>query len=245
MTSISRLKRLLARAVPPALKARLRAKLGVPSQETSLRRLKQLGFNPATILDIGAYKGDWTAAAHTLFPDARILMIEGQRGLEPELAKTKDRIPGADYRIALLGSRAEEVTFNIYDTASSVLTETNDTGARPETRTLELLDEVVPATGFLRFDMIKLDTQGYELEILRGGATVLSTAEAVLLEVSFLDIYQGCPLVHDVLAFMHERGFAVYDICSLMHRPYDGALFQSDLLFLKRDSPYRASKRWI
>jgi hypothetical protein len=93
-------------------------------------------------------------------------------------------------------------------------------------------------------DFIKIDTQGYELEILKGGEKALAHAEFVLLEVSLLDIYVNSPLVIDVLNFMKERGFVLYDICTLMKRPLDNALFQSDFLFVKANSQFRNNKHW-
>ena len=93
--------------------------------------------------------------------------------------------------------------------------------------------------------MIKLDTQGYELEVLKGGENTFKNAKAVLMEVSLLDIYKDSPLVSDVVAYMAERNFFLYDICSLMRRPLDGALYQSDFLFIKKDSELRNNKRWI
>ncbi|MEO6981194.1 MAG: FkbM family methyltransferase, partial [Mucilaginibacter sp.] len=89
-----------------------------------------------------------------------------------------------------------------------------------------------------------IDTQGYELEILKGGEKTLAHAEFVLLEVSFLDIYINCPLITDTVSFMKQRGFVVYDICTLMKRPLDNALFQADFLFVKEDSVFRKNKQW-
>jgi len=52
------------------------------------------------------------------------------------------------------------------------------------------------------------------------------------------------PLVHDVIIFMKEQGFVLYDICPLIKRPYDKALYQSDFLFIKEKSTLRTSIRW-
>jgi hypothetical protein len=69
-------------------------------------------------------------------------------------------------------------------------------------------------------------------------------AKAVLLEVSFLNIYKDAPLAAEVIAFMEANNFVVYDICTLMRRPFDKALFQSDFLFLRKDFHLRSSNRW-
>jgi len=66
----------------------------------------------------------------------------------------------------------------------------------------------------------------------------------VLMEVNLLPIYEGAPLLHETIAFMTDSGFRAYDFCSAMRRPLDDALFQTDMIFVRQDSPIIASKRW-
>ncbi|MBS1530096.1 MAG: FkbM family methyltransferase [Bacteroidetes bacterium] len=235
---------MLNKLLPERVKRRLKTRLGVPSQEDSFARLKGLGFNPKVCLDIGAYEGNWTRDLKNIFPDMAILMLEGQSEKEAALKKVKDQFTDVDYRIALLGAEERSVTFYKYETASSVLSEHYATSARTETVTLQLVDKLVQKTPFEKPDLVKIDTQGYELEILKGGERTLRSAEFVLLEVSLLDIYKEVPLVAEVMTFMNQRGFVLYDICSLMRRPLDKALFQSDFLFAREDSIFRKDKRW-
>ena len=162
--------------IPDKLINTLRDKLGVPSQHKSFNNLKALGYIPKTVLDIGAYEGFWSKEFKAIFTDAVILMIEGQQNKEPQLKATSNTLTYAFHKIALLGSEEKEIEFNIYETASSVLTEDNETNAIVEKRTLELLDNVVKGTPFEHPDFIKIDTQGYELEILKGGLNTLKYA---------------------------------------------------------------------
>lgn len=234
----------LKNLIPNGFKEKLRHKMGVPSQQSSFNNLKSLGYAPVKVLDIGAYEGIWTKEFKQIFPDARVLMIEGQTAREAKLQQATKELSHTAYKIELLGSEQKEVEFNVYDTASSVLKENNETPAVTEKRTLALLDDVLKGTGFEAPDFIKIDTQGYELEILKGGSNTLKSAQFVLLEVSLLNIYVDCPLVNETIAFMKDRGFVLYDICSLLRRPYDKALNQCDLLFIKEDAPLRSSTRW-
>lgn len=235
---------MVKRLIPQVLIDFLKTKLGVPSQKASLNKLKALGFKPASILDIGAYEGDWALDTAKIFPDAYILMIEGQSAKEKKLLKTCKQLKNANAIIALLGSEEKNVNFNMYETASSVFTENNVTNANVAEIRLKLLDAIVEKNDVSKFDLIKIDTQGYEIEILKGGLETLKKAQAVLLEVSLLNVYNDAPLVDQVIAFMSKNGFALYDICTLMPRPYDKALFQSDFLFLTKDHILRSSTRW-
>jgi hypothetical protein len=82
---------------------------------------------------------------------------------------------------------------------------------------------------------LKIDTQGYELQVLAGASKTLEKAQLVILEVALIEINCGGPVLHEVIAYMYVRGFVVYDIVETHRRPLDGALSQVDLLFVRED----------
>ena len=73
--------------------------------------------------------------------------------------------------------------------------------------------------------------------MLKGAATILTRTEFVLLETSLIPINKGCPLIFEVMAFMAEKGFRTMDFCSHIRRT-DGALLQTDLLFINKQSRF-------
>jgi glycine cleavage system regulatory protein len=102
-------------------------------------------------------------------------------------------------------------------------------------RSLSALDELLGPDA-PRVDFMKLDVQGYELEILRGAARAMEQAQAVYLEVSLVPVNDGCPLFNEVMQFMDAKGFRLLDFCSQTRRK-DGVLWQTDLMFVKTGSP--------
>lgn len=103
------------------------------------------------------------------------------------------------------------------------------------TRTLdEVAAEDLPDARDL---FLKIDVQGAELQVLRGGAATLARSELVQLEVALLHYNEGAPLMPEVIAFMAERGFLPIEI-SGMSRPRD-VLVQIDLLFARGESTLR------
>src|SRR5262249_19067697 len=103
----------------------------------------------------------------------------------------------------------------------------------PETISLPMttLDSVVKGHRLKGPMLLKLDVQGYELEVLRGANDTLRNVEMVMLEVSTLPYNVGGPLFSEVVAFMADRHFLAYDVCSMRRRQSDSALFQVDVLF--------------
>jgi len=230
--------------LPESVKQRVKRALGVPGVEGSLRRMSDNGFAPKTVIDIGAYSGEWTRLCKEIFPDAHVLMVEPQSSKEAPLRQLTSELSGLSYSQSLLGETSKDaVGFYENESASSVL---ESDGHQEPTSTIPMrtLSEVTRNTEFSTPDFIKLDVQGYELSVLSGGEDVLNATEAVLMEVNLIDIYDRAPLLQDVVIFMGERSFRVYDICTFFRRPLDGALWQVDMIFLKGTSSLLESKRW-
>ena len=105
------------------------------------------------------------------------------------------------------------------------------------------LDDYARERG-LRPDFLKIDVQGYELEVLKGAQGILQSIEVVFTEVNHIEVYRGAPLAAEVIDWLAQRGYALHDVCNFMSRPRDGALWQTDMIFVRHDSPLRASKEW-
>ena len=128
------------------------------------------------------------------------------------------------------------------ETGSSIMSERSPVARTVETRTIRTLDAL---TGALDGPaLLKIDAQGYELEILKGSGRCLPSIDAILLEVAVIEINEGAPLLHDVVAFMRERDFVACDLLEIHRRPLDRALSQIDLMFVRQNSPLLADRRY-
>lgn len=100
------------------------------------------------------------------------------------------------------------------------------TGGRLEgTAVVEVttLDAWCEEQGVDRVDVIKLDTQGTELAILRGAAETLGRVRAVEVEVEFNQLYEGVPLFGDVDHYLRGKGFVLWRLRNLAHYGRFGA----------------------
>jgi len=204
-------------------------------------------FSPETIIDVGAFIGGWSQIAHQVFPDARFFLVDGNPENRERLSAATRQFNRSDSRIALLGPEdRNEVTFYVHTSGSSILRELTSFDREVKSLPMRRLDDVAAEFPCAGPCLLKLDVQGFELEVLRGGRATLRNSEVVILEVSLLPYNDGAPLSAEVVSFMTEAGFAVYDFCGQHRRQSDHALFQTDVVFARNDSPLRACKKfWL
>jgi FkbM family methyltransferase len=208
-----------------------------PPEEEAYRRLRAKGFKPASIVDVGAYHGDWTRLARRVFDEVPVLMVEAQAGKIPMLEKVCADVAQTRYVSAVLGrTEGQEVMFYEMETGSSFLPERSNVDRverRMITQTLDKLTEAMPGPLLL-----KVDVQGAELEVLAGGSATLAKSEVVQLEVALLPYNEGAPSMLGVLTAMDAMGFVPFDI-SGFSRPNGVDLVQVDIVFAKRESSFR------
>ncbi len=204
--------------------------------------IKSNGFYPETILDIGAYEGNWTKAVIDIYPESKIYMIEAQPGKTPMLEKIKMmRSENIEYSIALVGEKKlEKVPYYLMETGSSVLAENTDYKREKIELEMTTVDDLLSHTAMNSPVFVKIDVQGLELAVMKGAEKILNKAELVLLEVSTVEYNQGAPLFSEIISYMNEKGFVVYDIVNTKRTNSKHILFQMDVFFCRKDSQIRS-----
>src|SRR5262249_10081123 len=153
---------------------------------------------------------------------------------EPDLVSILRRHRGS-YVLAAAGSTSNQVIFNVHDDqleGSSLYKETMGEEADGHTVTVRSvkIDDVVEDKQLSGPYLIKVDVQGGELEVLVGAQRTLPAAEAIVLEVSLFEFMKGAPQFYDVVSYMKNEGYVVYDIILGWNRPLDNALGQVDVV---------------
>jgi hypothetical protein len=190
-------------------------------------------INPKNILDIGAHIGEFNQYSRFYFPNSYILSIEGNKDCEISL-KNKN----INYLICLLGNENKKVIFyknknNLICTGSSIYKELSyhydEENVIKEELELKTLDSIFVENNInIDFDFIKIDTQGSEIDILKGAKNSLKNTKCILLEVSYKPYNEKAPLEHEVINYMKSIGFTVAE--ELDGNPNIG---QRDLLFIR------------
>lgn len=203
--------------------------------------LARQGMSPKVVIDVGANVGQFAVASEKLFPEASVHSFEPNPNCYTALRKNVSSLSGiATYSVAL-GAQEGESTFhlNAHSHSSSMLPlADNHTEAFPEARETSAV-QVRVSTLDLIFDgmelpspvLLKLDVQGYEAQVLRGGAETLKRVDYVVLEASFKPMYQGEMLFMDLVRLMESAGFFFSRPVGLLSHPKTGEILQMDALF--------------
>ncbi len=216
---------------------------------THLQRLAKLGYSPINALDIGAYNGTWAQELKRAFPAVRMHCFEAQDKMEPMLVALTKRHKDIGYTKALLGADSSQTAeFHVLDTkhgstGSSIFKETTGFESTVVKMPIQTVDEILASVNFPAPNFIKIDVQGAEIEVLKGATNAMKTAEVLVAEMSLVDYNEGAPLVHDVMSFLAEHGFILYEIADT-HRRKNNTLIQIDGIFVKKDSPLRQKPNW-
>lgn len=200
--------------------------------------LARYGIRPRGALHVGAHKGDEIAnyRARGISP---VVFVEANPNLAQGL---RDRFAGQeDVRIIECAASDSEgrATFNItsMDQSSSLLQLKDHAKLYPKigvAQTVDVrtapLDTLLAEAGIdpAQLDFIAMDIQGAELLALRGATEILKHVNALQIEVNFSELYEGCPLIGDLDAFLEGHGF----IRMMTNTPYSEEW--GDALYVRR-----------
>ena len=192
------------------------------------------GIVPATLIDVGANRGQFSLLVRTLHPGARIYAFEP---LSRPAAKFERLFHGDAqttlHRCAIGPQTIDRMTMYVSkeDDASSLLP--HAATVTTESVAVNRLDEILEASDIVRPALLKLDVQGYEILALKGCGRLLDVMDFVYAEVSFVTNYQGQALADEVLRFLFDNGFS---LAAMDDPEFDsaGRCTQAGFLFSRR-----------
>ena len=158
-------------------------------------------------------------------------MIEANKDKEDILKKK------GNYIIALLGSEdGKEVDYfkctdDKIDTGNSVYLENTSLKFNPEKRKTKKLSSLLDPND--KFDLIKIDVQGSEIEVIEGGESIIKNSNFLLVELSLQNYNEGAPKLLEVINKLNEYNFELIDIIDRNYR--NNVLVQIDGIFKNKD----------
>lgn len=217
---------------------------------------KRLMPHPRVIFDVGGHIGQTVEKYRKLYPNATIhsfepfkssfdqlsLVCHPEANCHPHMLAFSDVAGTADYYANASGGGTNslfppedmEKRFDHDD-------DSHYAGTVKTSVTTDTIDSFCAEHGIDNIDILKMDIQGGELKALHGAERMLleRKVDLLFLEVSFIHIYKGQALFHDIEGFLLERGYTLYNIHYLSTQS-EGQLVQGDAIFI---SP-RLTKRF-
>lgn len=190
-----------------------------------------------TAYDLGANAGTWSILAKTLVPQLTIHAFEPTPVYQQQFERNVAGLPDIQLHKAGAGAENREAIFHLSGHSSSFLSVTEQhlrmfPGEKTTgeiTVNMVRLDDYSAQHQLPLPELMKLDVEGYELEVLKGATNCMRHCHYIILEVSFIERHKGQPLFHDVAYFMAEHGFHVHAFAHGMHLAQP--VYSVDVLF--------------
>jgi FkbM family methyltransferase len=179
-----------------------------------------------SVLDIGARKGSWTKKFKEHYPDAKSLMIEASADHIDDLIRT------GHYITALVGKNNEEVDYYECEDkennhGNGIYKENSNVPFKVTRRKCTTLDSLLPGQ---RFDLIKMDVQGAELDIIQGSPGFIYNAKYLWLELQPHNYNIGAPTAGQMIGYLHQIGFEFVTIDEI--NVNNGVILGMDVIFV-------------
>ena len=210
------------------------------------RKLKMLNQRKINlIIDVGANKGEYTLELIHLGFKGYIESFEPISEAYKILSiRSKNNKNWNTSRIAI-GDFDGESEINIAGNINSssllnmlprhIKSEPNSKYLRKERILVNRLDTLFSRNMILdKKIFLKIDVQGYELNVLKGAEFIINNIEGIQIEMSLEPLYEGSILYKDMIHFLEMKGFELYSIENGFSDPHTGKLLQFDGVFFKK-----------
>ncbi|WP_422345145.1 FkbM family methyltransferase [Parasphingorhabdus sp.] len=239
---------MIRRAIGAGRRAAIKAKLHTllmhhpPLESRCIRRAEKMGLD--TVIDVGANHGQFASRIRALGWNSVVLSFEPLAEPFESLQRMAEKDPSHQAFRFGLGEENTEPVMNVASNhgASSSLLEFDPlleksfsiTTTAKEKVEIRRLDDVAEKMKLAPEKcLLKIDTQGFEQQVLKGSGKFLDQIQMLFLEVSLRPVYKNEPRLFEMLSFLDSLGFEVRDVePSVFDSPFRP--YQCDILCLRK-----------
>lgn len=188
-------------------------------------------------MDVGANRGQTSKRLARGFPGAEVHCFEPTPASAAVLRKNVGRFPNASVHELAFGPEKKMARFILRDhheTNSFLPLEQQEPGAGPESFIdveMQQLDTYVPQQGWSDVHVLKINAEGYDLEILKGGRGLLAAGKIhlIFVEIAYKSLYQGQGNFIDLHAFLTGSGYTLVGCYETASTPTGESLWSNGL----------------
>jgi len=207
-----------------------------PELNYALRRLRRREIHFKTVIDVGASDGRWSAICMKQFPNVDYYLIEAQPVHKLALERFCAVHSNCRYKLSAAGAEKGSVYFDTSDSFGGVASSEpiKDASVKLPMTTIDLQVQEQQLTGPF---LIKLDTHGFEVPILRGAQATLLQTEVLILGCYNFKVWPERLRFYEMCSFVERFGFRCIDLYDIMYRPYDSVFCQMDIMCARTERP--------
>ncbi len=231
---------------PSAVKAYFQWPLFSLASYNISRRLRRIGIDPKTIIDVGSNIGQFAVASSKIFEGVRLICIEPNQFLIEKLKKNLSYVSKLDVINCAVGEARGMTTFYINQDSqvSSILKLGNDRlrmfpSSMPKKElviNIDTLDNIIDSMDGLGKVLLKLDVQGVEAAVLKGAEKTLQRVEWVVIEIAFANLYCGESTFGDIDEIMKYSGFVFLSPLNFHMSPNSDQIIEMDALYVRKNN---------
>jgi FkbM family methyltransferase len=195
-----------------------------------------------TLIDVGANKGQFALVARARRPDAWILSFEPVAEAVAKFETVFKGDPRTELFRCAVGSDVGTASIRIpANNGEATLVVPLQDVVRTDTVPITTLDQALGSRALAKPILLKLDVQGFELEVLKGAQATLLQIDDLYVEVAFQSLAPRHPTAHEIILWLNERGFEVAGV----YNPVSAGTvnFGADIHFRRTGSPVSNAER--
>lgn len=212
------------------------------SLNRNLKWLQQ--YEIQTILDLGANEGQFAEFIRTVFPKANIICFEPLYSCFKVLSDKFNNDSSIEFLNIALGdfNGQFEMYSNDFSPSSSLLKMKQEhitnfpftEKAKIENIKVKTLDSIADDLILNKEVLVKIDVQGFEGNVLKGGMKFFATIpKIVIIETSIVELYENEMSFGDIYDIFLSLGYKYAGNMNQLYSPVDGKILQVDAIFIK------------
>lgn len=208
------------------------------------------------VIDVGANVGEYGAMLRRTGYQGRIVSLEPVSDVYQELARKAANDKSWRTVNVACGSRNEAATINVFDLSvhNSLLSPSENMLANIKSTYITRTEQVTVKRIDCMFEdfvaglaeprvFLKIDTQGFDLEVVKGAGACMHRISGMQSEVSVIPLYEGMPDYLEALSVYRQLGFEPTGFFSIFHSPTSHHLIEFDAVLTRRERPAMAANK--
>lgn len=203
--------------------------------ESGFARFKKLNLPVNTVVDIGAAQGSWSLSAKHFWPDASFVLFEPLEERKEKLKMLAESNEKFYFIPKAAASGPGWIHFAVSTDLDGSGIASDPTNAQVRQVPVTSIQDELERHCLMGPYIIKLDTHGFEVPIIEGCERILGEVSLFIIECYGFHIAPQSLLFWEMCSHMEKLGFRIFDIVDVLHRRKDGAFWQCDAFFIRKD----------